>query len=314
MGGNGFGGRTGRLQEAPTMFIDVHVHTSRYPDFHYPGKTEGFATPEQLTDMYDEVGISRGVLLPLANIENVHAVQSNEEVLQIVDEHPDRFIPFCNIDPRLMFNTPEADLSYAIEHYRDKGCRGIGEICANLPWDDPRVDNLFAHAERCEMPVTFHIATQQGGTYGLVDQKGLPGLERALQVFPDLLFFGHSQAFWSHISADVTDENWGGYPDGSVAEGGRLVELFETCPNLYGDLSAGSGFNAVSRDPEFGCDFIERFQDRLLFGTDVCGPSNRKNVLVNLKSFVESALADNNISQQAFDRVTHENARRLLKL
>lgn len=296
------------------MFIDIHVHTSRYGDFHYPGKDEGFATPEQLIEMYDDTGIDRAVLLPLANIENVHAVQSNEEVLEIAREYPDRFIPFCNVDPRLMFNTPEADLSYVLEHYRNAGCRGVGEVCANLPWDDPRVDNLFHHAQRCEMPVTFHIGTKQGGTYGLVDRPGLPGLQRALEQFPDLRFFGHSQAFWSHISGDVNEDNWGGYPDGPVVEGGPLVELFETCPNLYGDLSAGSGFNAVSRDPEFGYDFIERFQNRLLFGTDVCGPSNRENVLINLKHFLEDAVEDGKISRQAFERVTHSNAEGLLGL
>ncbi|MFO8079379.1 MAG: amidohydrolase family protein, partial [Armatimonadota bacterium] len=83
-------------------------------------------------------------------------------------------------------------------------------------------------------------------------------------------------------------------------------------PNLHGDMSAGSGFNAISRDPEFGYAFLDEFQDQLLWGTDVCRPSNRDDVLINLKNFLEAALADGNISQEVFDKITHRNAQRIL--
>ena len=39
-------------------------------------------------------------------------------------------------------------------------------------------------------------------------------------------------------------------------------------PNLYADLSAFSALNAISRDPEFGKDFLLEFQDRLMFARD----------------------------------------------
>ncbi len=85
-------------------------------------------------------------------------------------------------------------------------------------------------------------------------------------------------------------------------------------PNIVGDLSAGSGHNAVSRDPAFGYAFLEEFQDRLCFGTDVCAPHNRADVLVYLKRFLDDALANGKLSRQAFDKVTRGNAVRLLKL
>ena len=44
-------------------------------------------------------------------------------------------------------------------------------------------------------------------------------------------------------------------------------------PNLFGDMSANSGNNAMSRDPEFTADFLKRHQDKLLFGSD-CGCSD----------------------------------------
>ena len=38
--------------------------------------------------------------------------------------------------------------------------------------------------------------------------------------------------------------------------------------NLYGDLAANSGNNALSRDPAFTADFLARHQNKLVFGSD----------------------------------------------
>jgi predicted TIM-barrel fold metal-dependent hydrolase len=86
--------------------------------------------------------------------------------------------------------------------------------------------------------------------------------------------------------------------------------LFERYPNLYGDLSAGSGHNAVSRDPEFGYAFLESFQDRLLFGTDI----SSVKVQAPLRDFLVQAVEGGHISREAFEKVSWRNANRLLKL
>ena len=164
------------------------------------------------------------------------------------------------------------------------------------------------------MPLTFHIGPQEGECYGMVDEKGLPRLEKSLQAFPDLVFLAHSQPFWSHISGDVTEENWGGYPEGPVTEGGRIPELLRSCPNLHGDLSAGSGYNAVSRDPEFGYAFLTEFEDQLLFGTDCYRTTQIDGLAVQMKHFLEDGLAAGKISQSTFDKITHQNAIRVLGL
>ena len=102
----------------------------------------------------------------------------------------------------------------------------------------------------------FHFGGASGD-YGVVDEFGLPRLEYVLDRFPALKVLGHSQRFWSLISGDAPVDVWNGYPKGRVAAGGRVVELMRRYGNLCGDLSAGSGYNALSRDPEFACDFIE---------------------------------------------------------
>jgi uncharacterized protein len=296
------------------MLIDIHVHTAPQPAPPRQAGGESFATPEQLLEMYAEVGVQTAVILPVVNPECAFAVQSVQEVIDIAARYPGRFVPFCNIDPRMVGNAAEADLGYLMDYYRDRGCPGVGEVCANLPFDDPLVQNLFRHAERCGMLLTFHVATCHGGTYGLIDELHLPRLERMAQAFPKLKLLCHSQAFWSEISADVTEQTRGGYPKTPVRDEGRAVQLMRQCPNLYGDLSAGSGYNAVRRDPEFGFRFLTEFQDRLCFGTDVCAPHNRKDVLVWLASFLRQAVADGKITKAVFDKVTHANAARLLGL
>ena len=62
-------------------------------------------------------------------------------------------------------------------------------------------------------------------------------------------------------------------------------------PNLYGDLSAGSGFGAISRDPEFGYAFLEEFQDRLYFALDLCDPANiTQPIRIGLAAFLDDAV------------------------
>jgi hypothetical protein len=58
------------------------------------------------------------------------------------------------------------------------------------------------------------------------------------------------------------------YPRGPVTPGGRLPDLLERFPNLHCDLSAESGFNAISRDPDNAREFLTRFRRQALFGRD----------------------------------------------
>lgn len=289
------------------MFIDIHVHTVAHPAPLRNGAAP-FAPPEYLIKRYNLLGIEAAVVLPMVNPDGNVQVQSNEEALEITGRFPGRFIPFCNLDPRMDTNDGNANLDFLAGYYQAQGCRGCGEVCANLPFDDPRVENLFRACETHGLSLTFHVAPQLGGCYGLYDEPGLPKLERALQMFPKLTFLGHSQPFWAEIGAlDPAERN--GYPQGPVTPG-RLVELMRRYPNLHGDLSAGSGHNAVSRDEAFGAAFLEEFQDRLYFGTDICHPDTK----TPLVDYLQRLRAEGKIGEACFRKVARENAVRLLNL
>ncbi|MGC9318087.1 MAG: amidohydrolase family protein [Armatimonadota bacterium] len=288
------------------MLIDCHTHACRT---HSVPRSNGTDYPdgEQLVGRLDELGINMAVVLAGVSPECRNRYVPPEDVVEICEAHPDRLIPFCNIDPRAGSNSPDTDFSRFLDVYREMGCRGVGEMTANLDFDDSMCWNLFGQIADYGLPMTIHIAPALGGFYGLHDDLGLPRLERTLQEFPDLIVLGHSQPFWAEISADVTQETRNGYPDGEVTPG-RLVELFESYENLWGDLSAGSGHNAISRDPEFGNQFIEQFQDRLMFGTDVSFPEYEPP----LPDYFRSLRGE--ISNEAWEKVAWRNIDRLLEL
>jgi len=293
------------------MFVDIHVHT-RY--FEGPERIYGgtYATPQQLMDMLKPHGVRHAVILPGVNPECSYIPQSLGEVIRIVEESEGFFIPFMNVDPRAVANSPDANLGHLMDFWMARGCKGIGEVCACLRFDDPKMENLFRHAQERKLPITFHLAPEPTGYYGIVEELGLPGLEGALQKFPDLLFFGHSQPFWAEISGDLTEDLRNTYPKGPVTPGGAVVRLMRDYPNLYGDLSpaAGSGFNAIARDPDFGFAFMEEFQDRLLFGTDICSPKDE----LTLIPYLNDALAEGKLSREAYEKIGWKNAERVLGL
>ncbi len=290
------------------MFIDLHAHAYRDP---YPGPDGKpvFSTPEQLIARYDELGVQKGALLPIVNPE-VYLPQSNEEILSIARQYPDRFIPYCNVDPRAVSNSADAPLGYLLRYYKDQGCKGIGEVMPNLPFTDPLVWNLFKHAQTVGLPLTFDISAQIGGTYGLYDDPGLPQLEASLQAFPDLIIVCHGPAFWAEISSLDSPDDRRGYPSYPIRDEGAVPRLLRSYPNMRCDLSAHSGYNALARDPEYAAGFLNEFPDRLLFGLDICA-HDQPAPIVGLLTDMRTAGV---LSESAFRAIARENAVQLLGL
>lgn len=293
------------------MVIDIHEHVIPRKGFLHPRMKETICTPAELVAVMDAQGIDCMVALPLSSPETYHFVQSVEEVFEACDQYPDRFIKFCNVDPRLEMNGLSYDFVPILEYYKSLGARGHGEVVANLWWDDARYQNLLRACEKVGLPFLFHLAVHEFNTYGIITEPGLGGLERALGRFPALPIIGHSPPFWAEVGGNPSMAERNGYPKGPVAPGGRLPELLRKHSNLWADLSAGSGHNAVSRDPEWGYAFLEEFQDRVLMGLDICIPSNDKCLLIG---FLRDGLAAGKLSRTAFDKIMGGNAIRLLAL
>jgi hypothetical protein len=297
------------------MFIDIHAHAYRKP---VPFVVQ-FCTAEQLIERYDQAGIEKGAVLPIVSPE-IYLPQANEDILDMAEKYPDRLIPFCNIDPRALTNSHDAPLDRLLRYYRDKGCKGLGEVMLNLPVMHPMLQNLFRHAQDVGLPVTFDGSDRVGGDFGLYDDPGLPQLEHTLQRFPKLVMIGHGPVFWAEIGRLETPaqrktvfrpdgQQVGGRPQsGPIKEEGVVPKLLRRYPNLYGELSDAR--SAIARDPEYGPKFLTEFQDRLLFGTDICFFEMPFRTMELLLEWREKK----KISEQVFRKIAGENAVKLLGL
>ncbi len=295
--------------------IDVHAHVTAFPEYAPPNSYTHYRmiSPEELLGFYDKLDIEKGVLLPIVAPEAQFTPLTSCECKYVADKYPDRFIWFCNVDPRNDRNAPDADLSKLLMHYKSLGAKGFGELTTNIPADDPLMDNLFRYCAECDLPVTIHVAPMDKyGFYGIKDDLGLPRIEKMLKKYPKLKIFGHSQTFWSEISGDVDEQTRREWPTSKIKGEGRLTKLLREYPNLYCDLSADSGRNAFMRDPEHAARFIEEFSDRIMYGCDICATYNTHPFVFNewLNKFRE----DGYISEENYYKFVRGNAIRILKL
>jgi predicted TIM-barrel fold metal-dependent hydrolase len=161
---------------------------------------------------------------------------------------------------------------------------------------------LYSACALVGLPVLFHLDGVRN-----MDTPGLPGLERALRENPACVFIGHGPGWWGSIGGDITEYDLDSYPTGRVRPGGALDRLMAKYPNLYADLSAPSGANAISRDLDFGREFLIRWQDRVCFGTDFLSPGQdvpQFDVFENQIELPESVKA----------KIAWKNTRKLLGL
>jgi predicted TIM-barrel fold metal-dependent hydrolase len=295
------------------VVVDIHAHVYLRPRFPFRPDGRTLMSAEEQVAVMDAKGIDASVILPLNNAEAPSEGQSIGEVQTICERYPGRFIPFCNIDPRIAKRADRVtidDYLPTLEQYRALGFRGFGELVVRLYFDDPRMTGLFAACDRLGFPVTFHTTTWESDAYGVLDEIGLPRLEAVMRALPGLRFFGHSPGFWSEICGDIGAEEKIGYPAGPVRPGGTLQRLLRTYPNLYGDLSGKSGITALTRDPAHAWEFMDEFQDRLLLGLDLGAPTDDMPQL----EWLRAARDERHITPEVFDKICGGNAARILEL
>ena len=115
---------------------------------------------------------------------------------------------------------------------------------------------------------------------------------------------------WGNI--DKTYDQTNSYPRGSVTPGGITDRYLSEYPNCYADLSAGSGYNAITRDEDHYRQFLIRHQDKLVFGSDCSESTGTRPECVgaNILAAIRR-LAPNKAIER---KILYENAKRLLKL
>jgi predicted TIM-barrel fold metal-dependent hydrolase len=284
-----------------SQYIDCHVHLTQP----WYGDVRRIVTVDHLLRWMDAHEIAQAAVLPLVSPESFWYPVTTDFVLRETRPHRSRLVPFCAIDPRtLATHLPEkANVVDVLSRYRDAGARGFGEHKPMLPIDDPMCMRLYEACSEVKMPLLFHL-----DNFANMDAPGLPGLDKVLAAFPELVFIGHGKGWWASIAGGLSQADLQvGYPRGPVAPGGAIERLMDAHPNLYGDLSS-SGAHAILRDPKFGREFLLRRAERLLFGTDYYDPAIQTE-------FAQFALFRQfELPADAVEAISRKNAQRLFNL
>ena len=283
--------------------IDLHLHLTLEQ---LPKQNNMFiSSAENMIPHLEKLGIKKGVLM--SGGEKQSSIGSNDENKRICEKYPEHFSWMCNLD------YVDIDSVYdRLAKYKSEGAIGVGELMINKRIDDLFLDKIFESCEKLDMPVLFHMSPEEGFSYGVVDESGLPLLEELLKKYPKLKVIGHSQSFWIEMSGDAPKDrdgrnSWG---DGKVTSGGRIPQLFAKYPNLYGDLSANSGGQAIMRDSEFGLKFLEQYADRLFFATDMVNT----DMVFPLGQWLDEQLELGNITKDTYEKICYKNAQDILGL
>jgi len=259
------------------MIIDAHGHLNWHK--HDTDRVVANLDEHGIDQMW---ALSWELILPVENAENRsysgaidprHRAGQWMPLSDVVDgakRYPDRLIPFYAPHPKQENGLEK--LQAAVEIH---GIRGVGEWKFRVPLDDPDGIKIWRYAGEQKMPVIIHMdlprlppsdpdgwmASWYGGT--------ADHLEHALQLAPDTIVLGHGPGFWRYVTGkepEIKTAYLNGPED--YAEGGRLIDLLETYPNLYCDLSAGSGCRGLQCFPDGGKQFLTTYQDRALFARD----------------------------------------------
>ena len=152
------------------------------------------------------------------------------------------------------------DAAKEIEKYLKRGGVVIAEQKFGVDCDSPAMQRIYELGADHRVPILMHWQYQ-------MFNYGFERFGRMLAKYPRTTFIGHAQTWWANIDKNHADQSVL-YPAGKVTPGGLTDRYLDDYPNIYGDLSAGSGLNALTRDEEFTRDFLQRHQDKLMYGSD----------------------------------------------
>jgi uncharacterized protein len=260
----------------------TEITKARYPiiDMHQHGvhSAEG---AQMMVDVMDATGIERTLIFIATGDPGRFA-----EIGKIYSGHPGRFNLWCHFDLTGIDEPgygPKAVM--ALEQCHKLGAVGVGEL-EEKGWGidakssahpgphpgDPRLDPLWDKAGQLGMPTQTHVSDPiwvyeqyhqmnnhnewlpAAWTWRIPEDPGLWGpdaliasLLSAVQKHPKTIFSAcHLMQQDYHLD--------------------RLGEAFDRYPNLYADLSAR--FQNIATIPRYASQFIEKYQDRILWGTD----------------------------------------------
>ncbi len=257
------------ITKAKFPVIDIHSHP-------YAGIHEEIA---QWIRNMDEVGIEKTIILTKATGAKFDSIYAEYA------KYPGRFEIWCGFDYTGYDKPGFGPAAVAeLERCAKVGATGVGELgdkgkgmfyseptkAWGMHFDDSRMDPLLEKCGELGLPVNIHVgeplwfyqpmdSTNDGlmsafdwrldNQKNIVDLDGMINiLERAVKRHPNTIFIA---CHFANLNHDLT----------------KLGELLDKYTNLYADISARYAETATI--PRFVKAFYEKYQNRLLYGTDL---------------------------------------------
>lgn len=293
-------GKTKKIaQDSQDPIIDIHQH------IFYHGRTDAQLIAHQKT-----MGVTQTVMLPAGSPVNrmsTHYGHSNglkahcggnQSCYDLAQGHSSAYLFAANEVPDLKNATKE------VEKYLKLGGKMIAEVKFGLACDSQGMQRLYQLAADYDVPVLMHWKYE-------VYSFGFPRFHRMLKKYPKTKFIGHAQTWWANVDKEQQKHPWETYPKGPLTSGGLTDRYLSDYPNMYGDLSAGSGFNAFTRDEAFTKSFYERHQDKLLFGSDCADAVGKGKACIGAQTI---ALIKKLTSKEVERKLLYKNAKKILNL
>ncbi|MEO5996871.1 MAG: amidohydrolase family protein [Chitinophagaceae bacterium] len=287
------------VQAPDERIIDIHQHTN-YVD----------RTDEQLIAHQRAMGVTTTILLPAGHPVNYGSTHyglsnglqakatPNEACYKIAQLYPKEYLFGANEVPDLPGATNE------IEKYLKLGAPIIGEMKFNVECDSREMQKVYELAQAYNVPVIMHWQ------YNMYN-RNFERFHKMLKKYPRVNFIGHAQTWWANIDKNYNEPNVL-YPKGSVVAGGLTDRLLSDYHNMYGDLSAGSGLQALTRDEAFTKDFLKRHQDKLLYGSD-CADAVGSGTACQGSQTIQ-AVKKLSPTKEIERKLLFENAKKLMRL
>jgi len=257
------------------------VERSKYPaiDLHSHPYAETQQELEQWVKTMEEVGIDKTVVLTYATGPKF------DSLYEVYSQYSDHFILFCGFD-YTGYDQPDYGSAAVKELERcvKVGAKGVGELgdkgkglfyskpatAYGMHIDDSRMDPLIKKCGELGIPISIHVAepiwmykemdkTNDGlmnaFNWRLDNQPDIVGhsgmiqvLENAIEKHPETTFIA---CHYANCSYDLE----------------ILGNLFDRYSNLYADN--GARYAETAPIPNAVNDFYTRYQDRLVYGTDM---------------------------------------------
>ena len=254
-----------RIEKARFPLVDVHSHAY----------AKSAVDVEKWVRNMDAAGIAKTVLLTGATGKRF------DDIVALYMPYKDRFDLWCGID-YTGFDQPGYGPSAIAELERcfRRGAVGVGELSdkggglrnnsGGMHLDDVRMDGILEKCAELGLPVNIHVG-EDLWMYEPMDRTN-DGLMNAykwrIKKGPEILTHEAVVATLDRAATKHSKTIFVACHFANCCQDLSVLQrMLEQHPNLYADISARYG--EIAPIPRYMIQFFDRFQDRLLYGTDM---------------------------------------------